>query len=359
MKLARAFLIDSLCCALFFAAGKSSANDSISSPIAAPATLSLQASATNTSPGFMKYLYTFPLPTPALLTGLTGSISMTSHGQNFAEALISIHEIPPGHPCPRNGEVYATYPAVSAHYPNMRSIAQFIIKMPSGVNAATIPIQITLPAGIPVSGSLVVTLDGSVLKSGGAFVMTSNLTAQVASPTSTESTVKPAALDDEFCFGRSSGGERATTKTSPDAAFMKVVPVTETEELLALYGDVSDSAFGPAFCPPVGPGHWTISNDYYVYHHCTLHAGVAGPSDFYATIPADAIHLDSIKMEGDGQVSLQQAVYQAVSGVVLHRGDCLVHLIHLNQASDQGGIDAENQVFALVRPVGKAEANPK
>jgi len=359
MRLNRVSLIAFLCCAVLFAAVKSRADDSIPSPVGVPATISLEASAANTSPGFNKYLYSFPLPSPALLTGLSGSVSMTSHGQNFAEALISIQNIPPGKATPRNGEMYGTYKAISTHYPAMHRLAQFIIKQPSGVSAATIPVQLTLPAGIPVSGSLVVILDGSVLRSGGAFVMSSHLTAHLAPPSPNEPGANLVPLDDEFCFGRATGGERATTQTSPQAAFMQVVPVTKSWELLALYGDVSDSAFGGAFDGPVGAGPWAISNDYYVYHHCTLRAGMVGPSDFYASIPPDATKLYSLVMQGVGQVSLQQPVYHAITGTNLQPGDCLVHLVHLTQASNQGGIDAENQVFTLVRPIEATQAKQK
>jgi hypothetical protein len=340
-----------------FAGMSCSANDSPT--VSAETTLILDATASNSSPGFNKYLYSFPLNAPALLAGLTGSISMTSHGQNFAEALIAIHCLPPGNAYPRNGEEYATYPEIGTHYPAMQAVAQFIIKQPSGCSASSIPINLALPAGIPVGGCLVVTLDGSVLQSGGAFTMSSHLTAHFRPTSSTIPAARVVPLDDEFCFGRPDGGELATTHTSPQTAFMHVVPITQTGELLALYGDVSDSAFGPAFGPPVGPGPWAVTNDYYIYHHCALPAGMSGSADFYASIPSDATKLYSLVLHGSGQVALQKAVYHAISGTILQPGDCLVHLIHMTGASDQGGIDAENQVFALVRPVGKAEANQK
>ena len=137
---------------------------------------------------------------------------------------------------------------------------------------------------------------------------------------------------------------------------MKVVPVQEAGTLLAVYGDISDSTFGPGSLDSFGsgPGPWAIANDYYVYHHCLLRPGLSGPSDFYATIPPDATKLDAVEMRGCGQVALQQPVYRAIPGVALRPGDCLVHLIHMTAASDQGGIDAENQVFALVQPDEKA-----
>jgi hypothetical protein len=314
--------------------------------------VNLDCHARNSSPAFWKYLYSYPLDEPALLTGISGSIAMASRGQNFAEALISVHFIPAGNPAPVSGEMYDSYPDIARRYPAMKNLGNFIIKMPSGCSASTIPVDLRFPAGIPVNGSLVMILDGSVLRSGGTFSMSSHLAAHLAPMTAHIAQAQAIQLDDEFCFGRASGGEKATVKTSPDAAFAKVVPITQTGELLALYGDVSDSAFGPAFAGPVGNGPWAIANDYYVYHHCALRAGVRGPGDFYATIPADATKVGSVAFEGDGQASLQRAVYQGVSGVILQRGDCLVHLIHMTHASDQGGIDAENQIFALVRPVG-------
>ena len=345
-------LVVILTCTIIFADPKAGANDSSPAPKPAPSIISLAASATNASPGFRKYLYSFPLASPALLIGLSGSISITSHGQGFSQALISIHYIPAGHDCPRDGEVYGTYSAIRARYPAMQPIADYIIKQPAGSSISTMPIQLTLPAGIPVSGCLVFVLDGSVRLVGGAFTMASHLNAHLVTPYLGAPAAKPVLLDDEFCFGRATGGQRATTQTSPQAAFMRVIPITEPMTLLALYGDVSDSTFGPG-SPSPGPGPWAVANDYYVYPHCTLRAGNAGLSDFYATIPANGAKLYSLAMQGSGQVTLQQPVFKAFTGMVLHPGDALVHLVRITHASDQGGIDAENQVFALVRPFEK------
>ena len=315
-----------------------------------PASIDLTASAHNVSPDFNKYLYTFPLAGPAILTGFSGSVAMRSQGQNFAEALISVHVLPPGARFPRDGEMVPTYPELSKRYPVMGNLLNLIVKMPSGRTASTLPVQIAFPAGVRVEGRLLLVLDGSVLISGGDFTMTSGLVAHLAPVASEPRPAKVVTLDDEFCFGRAGGGEIATVKTSPDAAMMGVTPIAEDGELIGLYGDVSDSAFGPAFAGPVGPGPWAISNDYYLYPRAALARGQHGPDDFYAKIPADATRLYSLPLPGTGQVSLQQVVVHPVAGIQVHRGDCLVHLIHMTAASDQGGIDAENQVYALVRP---------
>ena len=339
-------------CAVIFTSLKAGADDLAAVTAGVPSITSLTASASNTSPGFRKYLYSFPLASPALLAGLSGSISIASHGQGFSQALISVQCIPAGQPYPRDGEVYGTYGAIRTRYPSMQRLADFIIKQPAGSSLATLPIQLTLPAGIPVSGCLVVVLDGSVRLVGGAFTMSSHVAAHLVSPSPDRPAAKPLLLADEFCFARATGGQLATTQTSPHSAFIYVIPVTEPVTLLALYGDVSDSTFGPG-SPGAGPGSWAITNNYYVYHHCTLRAGIAGPADYYASIPSDATKLDSLAMQGTGQVSLQQPVYKPFSGTVLQPGDCLVHLVRMTGASDQGGIDAENQVFALIQPIAK------
>ncbi len=312
--------------------------------------VSLPGSATNTSSNFNKYLFSFPVPAGATFTGLSGSASIYSSAPSFSEALVTVQNIPSG-ACPTNGEEYSSYPAVYAAYPSLHSLSAFIIKEP-GSGTSTMPTQYTLPVGIPLTGCIVVVLDGSILLGTGSFTMTSNLVANFSTSTAPVPAPSIVALDDEFCFGQSWGCQIADATSSPQQSFIKVMPITKPMTLLSLYGDFSDSAFsndGAFSAPPSGA--WSMTNDYYIYPSCSLSSGVAGPADYYASIPANAVHLGSYTMQGNGDVSLQEPVFQTFSGITLNSGDCLVHLVKPNAA---GGIDAEDQVYALVQATSSA-----
>ena len=205
------------CLLAFVSAGR--ADDSAPAAHATPLVLKLTASTANASPGFQKFLYSFPLASPARLTGLSGSISITSKGQGFAQALVSVQSIPPGLAFPRPGEEYGSYATIRARYPAMKPLAHFIIKQPAGTNAATLPIELTFPAGLPVSGNLVIVLDGSVRRVGGAFTMSSDLAAHLSPLSSALPTAKVVLLDDEFCFGRPTGGQRGHHANRPAGGF--------------------------------------------------------------------------------------------------------------------------------------------
>ncbi len=156
----------------------------------------------------------------------------------------------------------------------------------------------------------------------------------------------------EFCFGQNWGCQGATTDDS--LSFALVTPITQTTRLVALYGDVSDSTFDGTSsfgAPPAGA--WTARNDFLVYlgAECSafgVTSGIAGPSNYYASIPGDATPLLSVPLSGSGIGVSTVPVFQAFSNVTLDAGDCLVTLWGLQGG---GGFDNETQVTALDEPL--------
>lgn len=91
-----------------------------------------------------------------------------------------------------------------------------------------------------------------------------------------------------------------------------------------------------------------MSNDFYAIKGCSgIPKGIVGPGDFYSRIPAGSKNLLNVTMRGNGQRTLQQPVFKAFSDVTLQAGDCIAHFVKMD---GHGGIDAEDQVFALVVP---------
>lgn len=153
----------------------------------------------------------------------------------------------------------------------------------------------------------------------------------------------------EFCFGQNWGCQRATTNDA--LSFASVTQITQPQRLVALFGNISDSTFdgSSAFGPPPS-GAWTALNDFYVYHgsECAAlgaSAGIAGPGNFYAQIPGDAIHLLSQPISGNRIGAAAVPVFQPLS-VPLAVGDCLVTLYGVQGG---GAFDNETQVFALLQ----------
>jgi hypothetical protein len=311
----------------------------------------LSAQATNPLPTFRQYLYSFPLASRSALKALSGFVAIRSEGQGFAEALVSVDDLPSGESCPASGESFGSYAEIRSHYPGLRTLARFIVKQPLGTRVSSMPTNFRLPDPVAVSHCLVVILDGAVLRVGGPFTMSSYIVAHLALGSVAVAPISLLNLDDEFCFDRESGCELATRGASPNMAFMKVVPVKQSGVLEALYGDVSDSPFG--YVGSKAPkGAWSIDNAYYVYPKCAVTEGLYGPEDYFAHIPADARKLFSLDMTGRGQSALQQPVYQALA-TALTVGDCIVHLARMSSPQTVGGVDAESQIMALVESSAK------
>jgi hypothetical protein len=303
----------------------------------------IKATATTHAPTFKKYLYSFALPQPAIgIVGFGGYVSITSGTPRFSEALISAHYSPSGH-CPSDGAVYDTYDQIGHDFPDSQALGQFILKLPA-VGTTQLPTQFALPAAIPVKGCIFVILDGGIGGAGGALIMTSAMSlAYTAQQPSSSAMIL--GLDDEFCLGQSSGCQLATTIASERTAFAKVLKIPRPSTLKALYGNISDSALGPAGYAAPPTGSWSTWNDFYVYKGCVgVSEGITGPADYYALIPSDAIHLLSVQQQGRDNAVVQRMVYKAFN-IQLNIGDCLVHLF---KGNPNGGMSAETQVFALI-----------
>lgn len=317
--------------------------------------LSLQASVNDTNPSFTKYLYSFPLPAgTSQWTGLTGSVSLQLISGRFSEALISIHYLPSG-TCPTDGSSYKTYDAISAAYPNLIGLENLILKQPTP-GTSTVTVNETLPVPKNISGCVVVIMDGGPATGNASIKMSSNLILNytVNQPASAD----PYTLGggSEFCFGQNNGCQAATAATG--VSFSYAVAITEVSQLLALQGDISDSTFdGQSGFGGIPNGAWGMSNDFYLLRG-SCGAFPQGSSttaaNYYAMLPANAIHLLSVPLSGNGEGALQTPVFQTFSNLQVNPGDCIVALTQMTGAT--GGVDAENQVSYLLQPLPPSAA---
>ncbi|MGH7886742.1 MAG: hypothetical protein ACREPG_02680 [Candidatus Binatia bacterium] len=311
-------------------------------------TISLNASAKHSQRGFKKFLYVWPVPDNVLFTGMSGSVSTNASRDSFNEALISVRWIPSG-TCPKDGEVYDTYRQIYARYPNTQRLIQFILKKPAG-GESTMPVNFTLPLGVPISHCVLVILDGSIL-TGGTFTMTSKLVLHYTTGTPPSQPLNNEILGDEFCYGMEKGCHqwRTTDNTKSFASFTR--PVRVDTELVALHGDISSSTMSPDHIPinrlDMPSGAWSVRNDVYILKDCSkTPRGSAGPGDFYDQLPPDAVNLFSLTMKGRGMESRQQPVHKGFTNVVIPKGGCLAHLV---KRTGNGGINSEFQLMAFTR----------
>jgi hypothetical protein len=209
------------------------------------------------------------------------------------------------------------------------------------------PVNFTVPSNQPISNCLMIGLNGGTGGASHPVTSASNLGLRY---TSAPSEVSMIGANGEFCFGQSTGCQLATTNNA--LSFAVVRPISQSGRITALFGNISDSTFdgtskfGP---PPTGP--WTATNDFYIYHAAACAAvgavssGIAGPGNFYAQVPADAIHLLSVPVSGNGIGASHAPVFQLLSTPVT-AGDCLVTLFGMQGS---GAFDNETQVFALIQ----------
>lgn len=306
-------------------------------PAAASTNLPLTATATNNSSTFIKYVYSWPLPTAARsFTGLTGSLSITSATDFFGEALVSVGVYPSGSVCPPSGVSFPSYEALAAAYPGSTALAHYILKQ-SGAGTVSVPTSATLSVGLPISGCIVVVFDGANF-AGGSFTMSSAMSLQystTAPPASTTTTI-----DDEFCFNMAVGSGCQMADPRPGISFARVLKVSaDTQTVKALYGNLSDAAF---ITFPLMVGEWSMVNDVYVDAGCRQFGAVGEYVGMFSK-PAAAVSLLHSSLSGDGLVSLQQSVSAAPVATVAP-ADCIVHLV---RASGNGAVDAEMQLVLV------------
>ncbi len=300
-------------------------------------------STTATVTGFPTAWYGFPISGNKTFTSLTGTVTVDNSANLYAEVLFILQYLPSG-TCQQG-----LWPSSTPEYgpPGAIGIGQFIVKAPTQ-GVFTQAINLTLPGGLPVSNCVLVGLNGGAVSTAHAVTSSVDLSLSFTSQPSTQSLL---GTGGEFCFGQNWGCQLATTNDSQ--SFANVTPIGQTTQLIALYGNISDSTFDGTSsfgAPPAGA--WTATNDFYVYHGAEcgsfgVTAGVAGPGNYYASIPADANHLLSVPLSGNGIGVQTVQVFQPFTGLTLNARDCLVTLWGLQGG---GGFDNETQVVALVAP---------
>ena len=302
-------------------------------------------STTTAATGFPTAWYGFPIdPGAQQLTALSGSVTIEDSQSLYAETLFILLYLPSG-AC-----TIGRWPASTPEYgpPGAKPLAQLIVKAPAK-GTFTLPINLTLPGGVPVSSCVLLGLNGGSVATQHDVTSAADLTLTFAPAAPPAQSVLGAG--GEFCFGQSWGCQAATTNDA--LSFANVTPISQAAHLVALYGDISDSTFDGTStfgAPPAGA--WTATNDFYVYHGAECSAfgvtsGTAGPGNYYASIPADAVHLLSVPLSGNGLGVTEQQVFKSFTGLPLASGDCLVTLWSLQGG---GGFDNETQIFALVGP---------
>jgi hypothetical protein len=305
-----------------------------------PGTMSLAAAVTTTYQGFMKTVYSFPLPANARsMTGLRGTLSTLTSGSNPSEALFLIGHVPTG-ACLANGSQYTDYGALFAAMPGAVLTSSFILKSLGG-GANTIATNIDFPSPVNISGCVFVIMDGGPSLGYLAPInWIENISSLKLKFATTATTPAPYVIGtgDEFCFGMTWGCQLHST--SQGVTFSSVTRIPRTGRLISLFGNVSEGAITtPA-------GAWSARNAYYIDRGChSMAPGLHGPGNYFATIPATATILHDFTMSGSG-MSLQRTINVPMS-IPVNAGDCLVHLAKVNGT---GQVDAENQVRALIQP---------
>jgi hypothetical protein len=293
---------------------------------------------------------------PVDFVGLSGTVSLDNTADIFSEMLFYVTFMPSGS-CPVEGTVPSNGPP--GLEPNLWSD---IIKAPTA-GTFTMPVDFTLPVGIPVANCLVVAINGGT--AAGAHVVTGVANLVLTYRPNANEPTEMLGLDNEFCFGQNFGCELQTTDDSLSLA--AVTQITKRSTLDAIWGNINDSSFdGSTNFGPLPAGPWTANNDVYIYHGAVCRqfpAGrsVNGPGDYYHQIPKDATHLLSAALGGNGGAGEGEtinsllpgttsgiAVYQNFSGVTLNDGDCLVELSGMQNTA--GAFDNEDQLRAFVTP---------
>jgi hypothetical protein len=320
-------------------------------------TLVSQFAFTTSATGFPTHWVGYKLAEgPVDFVGLSGTVSLENTADIFSEFLFYVTFMPSG-TCPAEGTVASNGPP--GLEPNLWSD---IVKAPTA-GSFTIPVNFTLPAGIPISNCLVVAINGGTVA--GPHVVSGVANLVMTYIRRANASTEMLGLDNEFCFGQNFGCEQATTDDR--LSFAAVTQVTQRSKLNTIWGNINDSSFdGSTNFGPLPTGPWTASNDVYLYHgaECRQFAAgrsLNGPADYYGQIPEDATHLLSAPLSGNGGAGEGEtinsllpgrtsgiAVYQDFKAVTLNAGDCLVELFGMQNTA--GAFDNEDQLRAFVTP---------
>jgi hypothetical protein len=309
-----------------------------------PSPINMVGSTTTAALGFPTAWYGFPIDGTKSLSSLTGTVSVAQAQSIYSEVLFILEYLPSG-AC-QAGPLPASTPEFGP--PGAVALGNFIVKAPTA-GTYTASINLTLPGGLPVTNCVLLGLNGGTVTLPHPVTSAANLSLAYTAPQ--QPTQSILGVNGEFCFGQIEGCQAATLDNSQ--SFANVTPITTQKQLVALYGNITDSTFDGTLlfgAPP--PGAWTSKNDFYIYHgaECSsfgVASGSAGPGNYYASIPADAVHLLSVPVSGGGISATTQPVFQAFSNTTLMPGDCLVTLWGMDSG---GAFDNETQVLALTSP---------
>ena len=319
-------------------------------PVQGPS-LNVTAAAHYDGSGFRKYLYSFPLPPgQSLWTGLSGILTLQSLSYKFTQTLITLTYLPAGN-CPASGTNFTSYEDLFKNYP-LRVLQGFILKQPL-TGTSRLPLDIRLASGIPMSGCVVLLMDGGAADGGASFVMNSSLIMTYApAPVPAPGTYR-IAIDGEWCFGQNKGCQVATTDNSKSFYHATAVPVRS--QVITLLGNLSHSTFdGSRDFGPLPTGAWATHSDFYVIPgECGPFAPgvVSSAGNYYSMLPPNAIHFHGVQMRGIGIGALQQPVVHEFSNFIVNAGDCFVYLIGMD---GNGAIDTETQIGIVLQPVAAA-----
>jgi hypothetical protein len=311
-----------------------------------PSPIHASGSALATVTGFPTSWYGFPVPAGTqTLDTIAGHLSINNAQGLYSEVLFIVSYLPTG-AC-----TVGRWPSSTPEFgpPGSVGLANFIVKNP---NAGTVdlPLNLTLPGGLPFSGCLLVGLNGGPVSTPQNVISSANLSISYTGPSTPAQGI--IGMGGEFCFGQNWGCQAATTDNTKSFAIVSG-QLSAPTKLIALYGDISDTTFdGTSAFGPLPSGAWTAKNDFFIYHgaECTAVApsgGIAGPGNFYSAIPADAVQLLSVPLSGNGRGVTQQPVFKQFNNVTIQPGDCLVTLWGLQS---DGAFDNETQVIALISP---------
>jgi hypothetical protein len=320
-------------------------------------TLVSQFTFSTSASGFPTHWVGYKLPAGAVdLVGLSGTVSLNNSADIFSELLFYVTFMPSGS-CPAEGTVASNGPP--GLEPNLWSD---IVKAPTA-GTFTMPVNFTLPVGIPLSNCLVVAINGGTVA--GEHVVSGLANLLITYTPHTDAPTQMLGLDNEFCFGQNFGCQEASTDDR--LTFAAVNQVTQRSKLETIWGNINDSSFdGSANFGPLPSAPWMATNDVYLYHgsDCSQFApgrSLNGPGDFSGQIPKDATHLLSAPLTGGGGAGEGEtinsllpgttsgiAVYQNFPDVTLNPGDCLVTLFGVKNTT--GAFDNEDQLRAIVTP---------
>jgi len=312
------------------------------------------------------YIYSFPPEMQANFMGLTGNLTMTVthtpyYTTNFFSEVLVIIAITRT-PCIASGTVDIS--GLQHFYdqnPGLYIISNFILKE-AGPGTVSVPTQFTLPAGVPINGCVTVLLNGGSGSAGSQIStvsMTSTMNMLYTTTTSYPWSAYVLPHSDEICVPHGGCDMDALIPSGQSVAVKIPIvdrsgnPISTPVKLLSLSGDISDAQLdGLGTLTPVS---WSSNNDYYVYRGCSnFPSGYSGPSNYYQTIPSDAVHIATDTMSNpSGFNGYADAIFNSFSdGITINPGDCIVHLMSVSSEMDQNflELDAENQVMALMEP---------